>query len=279
MKKLDLKPNTPEWLEARKNYRTASEAAIVLGLNPWTSIEKFQQLRAGLVKQFYNAAMRRGHELEDQVRQWTSRHLDLAFVEEVWVNGSYLASLDGICGAVLVEIKVSDRTYDEVKAGTVPEYYGVQVQQQLYCSPATTGYLVAYSPKRDDYTISAPIYEDPAVMQRIESAWEVFDALPPPTGPLDLSDDGSVMELFNEYARLKAEGDRISARLAEIKDSLVEAAQGQSAVAGDFKITTKAGAVRYDYKKAATDAGVDLEGYKKSSAPTYTIKLPDNPFL
>ena len=36
MQKLDLAPNTPEWLEARKKYRTASEAPIVCGISPFT---------------------------------------------------------------------------------------------------------------------------------------------------------------------------------------------------------------------------------------------------
>ena len=72
MKQLKLMQNTPEWLEARKKYRTASEAAIVLGISPFTTVEKFKSIKAGLVKQYYSKAMEQGHIQEDQIRQAAS---------------------------------------------------------------------------------------------------------------------------------------------------------------------------------------------------------------
>lgn len=279
MKQLDVAPNSQEWLDARKAYHTASEAAIVLGISPWTKPEKFKQIRAGLVKQFYNTAMKRGHDTEAQIRNWASKELGKTFKEEVWVNGEYLASLDGIDGDVLVEIKCSDHTYNDIENGVIPKYYWYQVQQQLHCSPATAAYLVAYSPKKDAYNISEVIFQDTTAMEDVAEAWVAFDAMPMPEGPLDLSDDGEVQGLFAAYAELKAAADSTKLAMEAIKDSLVDAAQDRSVIAGGFKLTKKAGMTRYDYKKAAVDAKINLEGYKTMGNPTYSISLPANPFL
>lgn len=279
MKQLDVAPNSQEWLEARKAYHTASEAAIVLGISPWTKPEKFKQIRAGLAKQFYNTAMKRGHDTEAQIRDWANKKLGKTFKEEVWVHGEYLASLDGIDGDVLVEIKCSDHTYNDLENGVIPKYYWYQVQQQLHCSPATTAYLVAYSPKKDAYNISEVIPQDTTAMEDVAEAWVAFDAMPMPEGPLDLSEDGKVQALFTAYAECKAVADSTKLAMDDIKDSLIALAQDRSVIAGSFKLTKKVGVTRYDYKKAAADAKVDLESYKSVGNPTYSISLPANPFL
>ncbi len=106
MEQLHLEQNSQEWLDARKQYRTASEAAIVLGISPFTSVADFKLIKAGVKQQYYSAAMQQGHDLEDRVRQLSNRHFGLDFKDECWVNGRYMASLDGIDGDTLGELKV-----------------------------------------------------------------------------------------------------------------------------------------------------------------------------
>lgn len=277
MEQLHIEQNTQEWLDARKQYRTASEAAIVLGISPFTSIADFKLIKAGLKKQYYSAAMRQGHDLEDRVRQLANRHFDRVFTDACWVNGDYMASLDGIDGDTLVELKVSDRTYRDLKDGIMPPYYHAQVQQQLHCSPATVGYIVAYSPKDDDIAISPAIAPDPTFMSGVSEAWEAFDAMPIPE-VTDLSNDGAVVELFHEYERLKAEFDAAKAAMDEVKTSLIAHANDRSLTAGDYKLTKGKPRVTFDYKTAAVKAGVDLDPYRKEGAGSWTITLPRNPF-
>lgn len=275
----DVAPNTPEWLELRKQYRTASEAAIVLGISPFQTPINFKLVKAGLKKQYYNSAMRRGHELEAQVRQHASDHFGLDFKEQIWSRAGYLASLDGIDGDTLVEIKVSDRTYNDLLDGEVPEYYFAQIQQQLFCSPATKGYLYVYSPSRDAYIMSSPIEEMPMYMESIAEAWEKFDAMEiDEHTPVDRSDDGAIVNLFSEYAGLMRKIKQCQERADIIKAKLIAEAGDHTLIAGDFKLERRKGATRYDYKKAATDAKIDLEQYKTEGNPTFTFKLPKNPF-
>ena len=277
MKQLDIEQNTPEWMEARAKYRTASEAAIVMGISPFQTPEQFKLIKAGLKRQHYSAAMKRGHDLEDQVRDWVSKLLGMNFVPECWVNGDYMASLDGIDGNVLVEIKVSDHSYKQVSDGLIPEHYWVQMQQQMYCSPATVGYLVVYSPKADDYAISAPVEEDPTAMIRVKDAWYAFDELPVPD-KIDYSDDGEIVELFNEYEYLTTQLDAIKSDMDSIKQRLIDLSNDHPIEARGFKLTKSKPRVSYDYKKAAADAQLDLEPYKKQGEPSWSIRVPKGPF-
>lgn len=279
MKELQLKQNTPEWLEARKNYRTASEAAIVCGVSPFTSVNDFKLIKAGLKTQFYSKAMQLGHELEDTVRQWASDKLNRSFQEACWARDRFMASLDGIDGDTLVEIKVSDYTYNDLKEGNIPEYYWLQVQQQLHCSPATKGYLVAYSPKEEDYYMSEEILYTPAAISRIADAWEQFDAMPIPEQPIDMSDDVDVTNLFIEYENLKQQADKIKGKMEDIKKALLYKGETTGIVCGDFKLVKKKGATRVDYKKAVVDADLDTTDYTTEGKPSYSITLPKNPFL
>ena len=278
MKKLNLEQNSPEWLEARKQYRTASEAAIVLGISPFQTPENFKLIKAGLKKQYYSKAMQQGHELEDKVRQLANEHFNLTFVDQCWVNGDYMASLDGIDGETLVELKVSDRTYNDIKNGITPEYYEVQVQQQLYCSPAEVGYIVAYSPKADAIMISHPIYPRSDFLPALEEAWAKFDAMPIPEEAIDLSDDGSVVNLFIEYSSLKAKAEEMLRRAETVKAKLIERAPAQGLTAQGYKLVQRKGSVTYDYKKAAADAGLELDPYRKEGKPSWTLSVPKSPF-
>lgn len=279
MKKLDLQPNTPEWLEARANYRTASEAPIVLGISPFVTREKFKLIKAGIAKQFYSRAMQRGHEQEAQIREWANRQFSRNFREEVWVREGYLASLDGIDDGVVLEIKTSTRTFNEINDGKIPPYYLAQIQQQLYCCGADRAHLVAYCPSTQRYAASAPIYPDEAAMTKIAQAWAEFDAMPMPDGPIDASDNVTLLRDFEQYAAIKREIERMEAAAEEIRARILEfKAPDRPVVCNGYQIVVKAGASRVDYKKAATDAKLDLTAYKTQGEPTYSLKLAPAPF-
>jgi putative phage-type endonuclease len=278
MQRLNVQPNTPEWLEARKLYRTASEAAIVCGRSPFTSREKFKLIRAGLAKQYYSKAMQQGHEQEEQIRAWANEKLNKTFSEEVWVNGKYLASIDGIDGDTLIEIKTSSRTYQDIVSNkSVPDYYMLQIQQQLFCTPAKHGYLVAYCPKLEQYAVSQRIEADPEAMLTIEQGWEAFDALPVPEGDIDASDNVDLEISFRKYAKLKAQADQLSLEMGELKETILQYASSRTVTCRGFSIVYKKGATKTDYKKACVDARLDLAAYQSVGEPSYmlTMAAPD----
>lgn len=279
MQKLDLAPNTPEWLEARKKYRTASEAPIVCGISPFTTPEKFKLIKAGLAKQYYSKAMQQGHELEDMSRQWANAQFGRDFKEEIWVNYGYLASLDGIDGDTIVEIKTSSRTYADVVAGNVPDYYELQIQQQLYCSPATKAYLIAYCPKTNRFAASEPITPRIEAMQQIENGWAAFDAMPIPDGDIDAGDNLDLLRAFEKYATLKSEVEQITAEMETIKEKIMAYAAERTVNCRGYSIVYKKPATKVDYRKACKDAKIDLANYTTTAEePSYMLRMAPPPF-
>jgi hypothetical protein len=126
--------------------------------------------------------------------------------------------------------------------------------------------------------VSRLIELDYTFMQRVSEAWTRFDEMEVPE-VADMSNNGAVMELFQRYAKLKAETERAKDEMDEIKKGLIEHSSDKSLTAGDFKLTKGKPRVTYDYKKAATKSVIDLEQYRKQSEGTWTISVPKNPFL
>lgn len=276
----DIQPNTPEWLELRTKYRTASEAAIVCGKSPFTSVEKFKMIKAGLAKQFYSKAMQLGHETEEATRQWASEALGMPLEEAIFTRGRYLASLDGYHDGTVVEIKASSHTYGMVKDGYVPIYYHLQILQQLYCSGAHVAYLVAYCPKTGQYAMSGAIHYTDGDMDEIEAAWDAFDAMPVPEGDVDASDNTDLRQLFDRYAAVKAQADEVEMSLDEIKAKILSYASPDRSVAcAGYRIEYRKPSTKVDYKKAATAARLDLAPYTTTAdAPSYVLKMAPSPF-
>lgn len=270
-----VQPNTPEWLELRKGYRTASEFPIVLGISPFTTREKFKLIKAGIATQWYSAAMRRGHETEAKTREWANKHFGLVFDEQIWTRGQYLASLDGIDAGVVLEIKASTYTYKSIENGEIPAYYAAQIQQQLFCSGAEKAYLVAFCPKTERYIASDPIFPDPTFLATADAAWAEFDAMPLPDGPADASDNLNLALKLDDYASLKEKIERLTEQLDALREEILTfKAPDRSVLCRGHEIVYKRPATKVDYRTACKDAKLDLKPYTTTaSEPSYAIKI------
>lgn len=269
-----------EWLEARLGFRNASETPDVMGVG-FNTPNKLKRIKAGLETVFVNSAMKRGTELEDQVREWAENELDEMFSASVWQNGIYRASLDGLNfdQSVLIEIKVSDYSFNKVAdEKEIPYNYQLQMQHQMYCSPAEKGYLVVYSPTKDEYIISEPLVFDTAQWDKIKTKWAEFDAMEvPPEDYIELESE-EYAELDAEYVDTKSEIDKLTAQLKDIKAGMELIAEGRNIKAEFTKLifATKKGSV--DYKKILkeNDVKVDEDTYRKPSTTYATIRVNKN---
>jgi putative phage-type endonuclease len=267
---------SPEWLEARKNFRNASETPDVMGCG-FNTPNKLKRIKAGLETVFVNSAMKRGNDLEDQVREWAENELNQMFSPQVWENGKFRASLDGISfdQKVIVEIKVSDYTFESVKNDEIPRNYWLQIQHQLYCCPAETAYLIAYSPTSDEYIISKSICFDHERWEKIQTEWHKFEQMPIPEEEYIEIKDVRYQELDEEYASFKEEKDSIETKLKEIKAEMELIAEGKN-IKGHFtklKFSNKKGSV--DYKKILKDneIKIDEDKYRKPSTTVATVYI------
>ncbi len=265
-----------EWLDERKKFFNASETPDVMGCG-FNTPNKLKRLKAGIEIQFVNKAMKQGNDLEPQVREWAESVLDTMFSPQVWENGKFRASLDGLSfdQKTIIEIKVSDKTYQSVWDGDIPKNYMLQIQHQLYCSPAETAYLVVYSPTNDEYIISEKIEFDFDGWEKVQTAWAEFDAMPVPEEEYIEIDSVRYEDLDEDYVNIKDQIDELTGQLKEVKAEMELIADGRNIKAKYTKLgyAIKKGSV--DYKKILKEKEIKVEEdeYRKPSTTYATVRV------
>lgn len=153
MLELSTRPNeivltqgSDEWHSFRSKGIGASEAAIIMGSNPWSTITDLFNRKAGIIKmedRKPNEAMQHGIDLEPYARKAFIAATGLKMQPKCFINPKYpwlRASLDGINedGSIILEIKCPTKLAIHMKVvrGTVPSYYYPQLQHQLACCDA-----------------------------------------------------------------------------------------------------------------------------------------------
>lgn len=139
-----------EWLELRKSYITASEAAVLVGADPYSSPKKIREPSTFTGNAFTEV----GHLLEPVVVALTNKTLGTNFelyetpcgAKEFYTEGHLGATPDAHeNNKVLLECKTTrPRTY--IKYNSVPpDKYIIQVFVQMMCTGIYTGYLAIMS--------------------------------------------------------------------------------------------------------------------------------------
>ena len=136
-----------DWKEKRKNYITSTDAASIMGQNPWQTLEQIRCEKLDLApERTKTEAMSKGLELEPQGRNWFFNHSGIVVEPKVLYKDFLMASLDGYSEKAncLLEIKCSKKTYDLALQGEIPMYYQCQIQHQLITSGCIVAFYVAY---------------------------------------------------------------------------------------------------------------------------------------
>jgi putative phage-type endonuclease len=133
-----LEQGSPDWHEWRRTVIGASDAPVLMGENPWRSVEDLCLEKAGKAKPFGgNSFTRKGQQLEPVARTALSRQLGLSLQTTVIQSREYpwlAASLDGLdeSMSVVVEIKCGEKAHRHLEGtGSIPTYYIGQLQHIL----------------------------------------------------------------------------------------------------------------------------------------------------
>lgn len=265
----DIQQGEADWHKLRSEfYKTASRTPAILGLSPFSNKEKVaQEIKFG-VKQFYSKAMQQGNDLEDMVRDLAGEHFKDAFMPTVGSNNGYLASLDGINFEedTIIEIKVSDKTYEELENGNIPNYYYAQIQHQLMVfDKVEKAFLVAYSPTKNKIAVSVEINRNEDYTNTICNEWAKFDKYLEDYQMPDSNqiEDVEAINLALEMFELNEQKKEIENRIGEIKTKLSEVATTDKTVIGNLLITKQKGAKKIDYVKLINDKQVDVSDIDK----------------
>jgi putative phage-type endonuclease len=179
-----------EWFEQRKDKLTSSDAATVLGINPYQKREEVLFKKCGLdLKPFVgNIATRHGQKYEDEAIEKYCRimgkknfNFGLLCHKDIHKNDDYYwlaGSPDGIVQdydnpdnePILLEVKCPFRR--KIKIGEIPSYYLPQVQLNLFiCNIQTADFIEYYPP---DVINIARVKRDPAWLSNNLKILETF---------------------------------------------------------------------------------------------------------
>ena len=138
------------WLEFRKGKLGGSSAGSVLGINPYCSpLDLYNQIKEITPPVEENRAMKRGSSLENEALSWLMMTTGQAFYPDVLTfckNDRIIASLDGINMKrnTIVEIKCSDRIYEDAKKFKIQPYYHAQMQHCMMVAECDSCLFVAF---------------------------------------------------------------------------------------------------------------------------------------
>lgn len=165
--RVDLAQGTPEWLAWRSGGIGASDAPVIMGENPWKSVDELLATKLGLRGENEpNEAMLRGLQLEPEARDLyitkTGRTVSPACVQSLhyeWLR----ASIDGMTdvGDAIMEIKCGESAYRKVsQKRRIPDYYYGQVQHALAVTGLRAMDFWCYWPDKEPLIVVVPRDEE-----------------------------------------------------------------------------------------------------------------------
>ena len=137
-----------EWHALRKTKITATDAAVIMGVNHWKTIHQlYDEKLSNDPPKPPNAAMKRGIDLEPVARDLFNTKTRLIMTPQVIIKDWMMASLDGMsdCGNYIVEIKCpGERDHSIALSGKVPEHYYPQLQHQIHVCNVHMAYYFSF---------------------------------------------------------------------------------------------------------------------------------------
>lgn len=175
---LDVKQNTPEWIEARLCKFTASDAQAIatagIGLDTLILKKVAEKLTGKATDGYINKDMERGHELEMEARN--TYELETGnLVEEVGfcqLNEYIGCSPDGLIGEDgLIEIKCkADHVFVQAMLDHKPESSHLwQMQMQMYITNRKWCDYVVYNPNFPKPLIVIRVDRDEKMIEKIKA--------------------------------------------------------------------------------------------------------------
>lgn len=187
MRAVNVVPRTPAWQAWRNQGVTATDACVLMGSSPETTLWQLWAEKVGLVQPpdlSRNPLVRQGIEKEPVARKlYEQQHgtLLLPVCGESDSHPVLRASLDGIDDAgATVEIKCPSKSVfleakEKRESSEAYVRYYPQVQQQIYVAGASNGYLVLYY---ENELLVLPIARNDAfIAELVPKALAFWDAI------------------------------------------------------------------------------------------------------
>ena len=248
-----LPQGSQEWLDVRKKHGTASEAASVMSVSPWTPKTPLQlwQLKNGELKIEENFAMRIGNETEEEARQSFNKQTRLTYVP-VCITDTIkgiplMASLDGMSlgdQSSMVEIKVPlNGSCSPLWASMelneeLPIQYVLQMQQQMLVSKQPSCNFYVYD-RKNKVGLNRIVYADTTIQSDIIEAWTKYFSGKPEAGDKDVTirDDKEWAESAVLWRMAKSDEKQAKEKAAELRQKLIDLCKDRSYKGHQVQVT------------------------------------------
>lgn len=283
MKIVDLKQDTQEWLNYRKEKFNASEVGDLFGVG-FNSPLKLAHIKYGDLKIYENDAMKKGKEKEAEIREKFNALSGKNFQPLVCVSETddrFSASLDGYNAETneILEIKLSLSEYENLSKGKMPsQKYYLQVQHQLLVSGAVCAWFVVSEPFGD--IKFKKIEPDLELWQEIIKKWNEFEnefkgkELPPLENEINENTPNADMILswVTQCEKLRAKKAEIETQIAEIETSLKELSGGVKTRIFNKCLVYSVKRKSVDYKSILKDNGLKVTPIYEKTSESLAIK-------
>lgn len=291
-KKINLVQGSPEWLAYRRTKIMASDAAVIMGDNPWKTIRQLYDEKVQAIETFQNEHMKRGQKLEPEARDHYNELFDTKHEPAVYEHG-YLdwmaASLDGCYennGYEIIEIKCGDKAHQQALRGEIPDYYRWQMLHQMAVMNVYSMDYMTYLGKTEMTIL--PFVSDDVLIESMILAEKKFyfeHLLPriPPLSDEDYEDISMIDDIdrktrleinFDNRKRLKAKIKYLEGLVESVDDLIIADAEDKSIKLGDHKCLKYDVKGSVDWKELCKDHSIkesDCDKYRKPTRIQWRI--------
>lgn len=279
---ISIEQGSDEWLALRKNKITSTDAATIMGVNPWCTPFKLWQQKLGLAEpQKENEAMRLGKEMEEEARQCFIEETGIHVKPAVMINKCrdwQMTSLDGITDdlSCAVEIKCSQKYLDRSKKGELDDYCMAQCQHHICTTGATI--MIFYAYWDGESCLIEVLRDDDYIENLIEKEKEFYRCIeeldPPPLTKRDVveRDDFQWLQTALLWRQTDAQIKELEKQCVELRKRLIGLSVDSATIGGGVKLLRTISKGRVDYSAIPMIKDIDLEEYRRPPVESWRLQ-------
>ncbi len=272
--------------ELRRLYIGASDAAAIMGVSPWDTKKTLWETKMGLrPPKEMTYAMQRGIEAEPKARAWLEKETKFFFAPCRIFHEKYpwmMASMDGMTklGKYSVEIKCPGQMdHLDARAGRVPPKYYPQLQHQMLVTGHKSMYYLSWV-ETDPILILVEAdeeYQKNLLAEEEKFYQSMIEFAEPEANEKDVVQKHNASWIDNavKLKYLLEYKENVEEQIEDIRNQLIEEADGQTCQGGGIKLTLikKKGSI--DYAKIPELGQIDLEKYRKPETTSWRLTQCD----
>lgn len=264
-----------EWLALRRTKVTATDAAVIVGMNPWKNIEQLYVEKTTAAVPFRNERMERGNRLEPVARALFCSNTGRNMIPKVVLKDDWaMASLDGIDDLnEILEIKCpGEKVHQMALEGTIPQYYYPQLQHQMFVCDSEKAFYYSFD---GESGVTVEVERNQEFIDRmVEKEKAFYECLVNKTPPKLHNEriDIEWIELANTYTCLTRKIKMLQEQADNAKAALLSLAGESEQRGGGISISWVERKGTIDYLSVKELKGVDLEPYRKPNTGYWQVR-------